>query len=237
MNLNSSSQDFAQRPHILVADDDARICDLVARYLTDHGCVVLQAHSGSEARDVVTHFAFDAAVVDVMMPGETGLSLTQHLHATYGFPVLLLTALGETQDRIAGLEAGADDYLPKPFDPRELLLRLQALIRRQPKAQSAAAYFRIGRWVFDADQACLMDGEDVVPLSAAEVKLLQVLGSKPGEVFSREVLADQCGTEGGERAIDVQITRLRRKMGDDPRLGSGLQTVRGKGYLLRVDMP
>lgn len=231
----TNEADFSSRPHILVVDDDVRICDLVTRYLTDHGCLAVSAHSADEARSLLKSFVFDAGVVDVMMPGESGLSLTAYVQGAFGFPVLLLTALGEAQDRIAGLEAGADDYLPKPFEPRELLLRLHALMRRRPKPTGQAEKFRIGSWVFDAAEEALIDGNNLVRLSAAEVKLLQVLGAQPGVVIAREVLAEKCAIEGGERAIDVQITRLRRKMNDDPRAPSGIQTVRGKGYLLRVE--
>lgn len=222
------------RPHILVVDDDTRISSLISRYLWDHGYVAVAAHNAAEARAALSALQFDAAVVDVMMPGESGIDLTRDIHARMDLPVILLTALSEAPDRIAGLEAGADDYLGKPFEPRELLLRLQSMLRRKPAPEAAQQDIRIGRWVFAPALSALQDGAEKIALSAAEATLLRALASRPGVVMSREELSRKCALEGGERAIDVQVTRLRRKLGDDPRSPAWLQTVRGKGYLLRT---
>lgn len=230
------SDSFAARPHILIVDDDDRIRDLVARFLTEHGFVAVTTSGPAEARAALAAFSFDALVVDVMMPGETGLEFTQGLRRDGDdVPVLLLTALGEAEDRINGLETGADDYLAKPFEPRELVLRLQAILRRRPKPQLMQKPVSIGRWVFDPAENILRDGDNEQPLTTAETTLLKALVSKAGEVISREALVKMCDMDDtGERTIDVQVTRLRRKIEDDSRVPRFLQTVRGKGYLLRV---
>ena len=230
-----NTQSLANQPHILVVDDDVRIRDLVSRYLTDHGFVVITAQDAKEARAMLERFEFDAMVVDVMMPGETGLELTQAIQNQYNIPVLLLTALGESDDRIAGLEAGADDYLPKPFEPRELVLRLNAILRRTVKTQDLTQPFKIGRWRFDPALKVLEDGAEQVNLTEVENNLIRALASQPGEPVSREELAKRCGLEAGERTIDVQVTRLRRKIEEDTKAPRYLQTVRGKGYLLRIE--
>lgn len=226
--------DHASRPHVLVVDDDARICDLVSRYLKDHGFVAMTAKDAAEARALLKSFEFDVLVVDVMMPGETGLEFTNDLRRTRAIPVLLLTALGEAQDRISGLESGADDYLAKPFEPKELVLRLQSILRRSP-IKNAARPFKIGRWVFDPEHEELRDGAKTQKLTTAEANLLRALARRPREVISREELAQKCGLESGERTIDVQVTRLRRKIEEDTRMPRHLLTVRGKGYMLRIE--
>ncbi|NCC21204.1 MAG: response regulator transcription factor [Alphaproteobacteria bacterium] len=224
------------KPHVLVVDDDARIRQLVSRYLTQNGFVSVSASSAGEARELMESLEFDALVVDIMMPDETGLAFTSALRERSDIPVLLLTALGDAQDRIAGFENGADDYLPKPFEPRELVLRLQALLRRRPKPVSEASRFRVGRWSYDGDADELIDeeGGDIVRLTAVEANLLRGLASRAGEAVSREELARICNMESGERTIDVQVTRLRRKLEEDSRTPRLLQTVRGKGYMLRT---
>lgn len=230
------SEHLADRPHILVVDDDDRIRDLVARYLTEHGFVAATTANAAEAREAVAAFSFDALVVDVMMPGESGLDLTRALRQKTDIPVLLLTALGETQDRISGLETGADDYLPKPFEPRELVLRLQAILRRKPKAHAGGGPVKIGPWRFLPDENVLSNGASSQRLTTAEVTLLKALIAHAGKVISREELVRLCEMDDtGERTIDVQVTRLRRKLEDDAKMPRYLQTVRGKGYLLRVD--
>ena len=226
---------FAERPHILIVDDDQRICALVARYLDDHGFVPFQAHSAVAAREVLACLEVDALVVDVMMPGESGTDLTRSLRGSLKSPpVLLLTALGETGDRIQGLEAGADDYLAKPFDPRELVLRLNAILRRTRKDKDAPKSFMIGPWRFDSSAQRLTQGTQSVPLSAAEVSLIQALAARGGEVLSRDDIARATGMAAAERTVDVQITRLRKKLRDDGKAPRYLQTVRGKGYRLRI---
>ena len=227
------AQSYADRPHILVVDDDARICELVSRYLSAQDFIVVQAHDAAQARVMMANFEFDAMVVDVMMPGETGLSLTKDISSKSDVPILLLTAMSESQDRIAGLESGADDYLTKPFEPRELVLRLHTMLKRSRKPEQQAR-LQIGEWVFDPAAATL-DGDDgSVALSAVEVKLLQVLADAHGSPVSRAELAQRAEIEAAERSIDVQITRLRKKMNEDPKMPRNLQTVRGKGYLLRA---
>lgn len=227
-------QDYNSRPHVLVVDDDKRICELVSRYLTAQDFIVVQAHDASGARNMLMHFEFDVMVVDVMMPGETGLSLAADINATRDTPILLLTAMSESEDRIAGLEAGADDYLTKPFEPRELVLRLQAILKRTRRAAPQETKLQIGEWVFDPAALTIVSGGETVGLSAVEVKLLQVLASHHGQAVSRADLAAEADIEAAERSIDVQITRLRKKMGEDPKMPRYLQTVRGKGYLLRA---
>ena len=228
-------QHFSQQPHILVVDDDRRIRELVSRFLREHDFVVMTAEDAAQARAMTRNFEFDALVVDVMMPGESGLEFTKFVHEKLNIPVLLLTALGQAQDRIAGLESGADDYLPKPFEPRELVLRLNTMLRRAPKKQQVTGPIKIGRWVFDPEiEALVFDGE-IVKLTTVEGKLLRALASRPGQAMSREELAKYCGVDSGERTIDVQVTRLRRKIEEDTKTPRFLQTVRGKGYLLRVD--
>jgi two-component system phosphate regulon response regulator OmpR len=230
------AENLANRPHVLVVDDDDRIRDLVARYLTEHGFVVATTAGAAEARAALEAFTFDVLVVDVMMPGETGLEFTRALRVKNDIPVLLLTALGETDDRITGLESGADDYLPKPFEPRELVLRLQAILRRRPKAVEDKKPVRIGSWVFDPIENTLIGEREIQRLTTAEISLLNALVQKAGQVVSRDDLARMCDMDdSGERTIDVQITRLRRKIEEDTRSPRYLQTVRGKGYLLRVE--
>lgn len=236
-DVAKKQENFAGLPHVLVVDDDGRICDLVTRYLSEQGFVVMSAANAGEARALLARFEFDVLVVDVMMPGETGFEFTQGLReSAYEGPVLLLTALGEVDDRIEGLEAGADDYLAKPFEPRELVLRLNAILRRtaQKKAEELSA-FRIGRWRYDPAKDVLEDDEERVKLTAMEANLMKALAKRAGEVLSREELAELCGLEAGERTIDVQVTRLRRKIEDDSKAPRYLQTVRGKGYMLRVE--
>lgn len=227
---------LAARPHILVVDDDDRIRSLVSRFLTAEGFVVVTAQDAAHARVLCRRLIVDAMVVDVMMPGEDGLSLTRALRAERDIPVLLLTALGEAESRIAGLEAGADDYLAKPFEPRELVLRLQAILRRRPQPVPAAASYRVGRWRYDAADNTLADGDNVVSLTGVEANLLKALAGRAGQAVSRDELAALCALEAeGERTIDVQVTRLRKKLEDDPKAPRMLQTVRGKGYLLRAE--
>lgn len=229
---------YAEKPHILVVDDDDRIRDLVCRYLSERGFITLPAEDAVMARAVLERFDIDAAVVDIMMPGETGLELTESLRAKKrlkNFPIILLTAMGEAKDRIAGLQAGADDYLPKPFEPEELVLRLQAILRRVPEKPEQAVRYRIGPWIFDPLEKTLEMDEQKVTLSDIEVSLIQALAKQSGQAMDREKLAEQCDVQAGERTIDVQITRLRKKFEADTKAPQYLQTVRGHGYLLRAE--
>src|SRR6476660_7426461 len=207
--------------HILVVDDDARLRALLQRYHPGEGFRVTTAETAMDARAKLRAINPDMLVLDVMMPGESGLTLTESLRREQGhdLPVLLLTARGAPEDRIAGFEAGADDYLGKPFEPRELLLRIRALLRRAPAplADVPSGPVQIGMLVFDTDRGELRDGDEVVRLTGGEAALLTALARKPNEVLSREDIAAALGMdEAGERAIDVQMTRLRRKIEVDP---------------------
>lgn len=229
------TKDYESLPHVLVVDDDDRIRTLVSRYLREHDFVVCTADCAVEARRIKAAMAFDAIIADIMMPEETGLEYTRSLRdAGDETPVLLLTALGEADDRISGLESGADDYLPKPFEPRELLLRLQAVLKRSGAYAKKTRRFRIGTWVYNPDYKTLQDDDKTISLTGVEDKLLNVLAERSGQVVSREELEKLCDIEEGSRTLDVQITRLRKKIEVDSRTPHYIQTVRGKGYMIRV---
>ena len=220
-------------PHILVVDDDRRLRELLRRYLAEQGFRVTVAANAAEARARLDGLAFDLIVLDIMMPGESGLDLTAALRRDGGVPILLLTAMGEAEDRIAGLERGADDYLPKPFEPRELVLRIRTVLRRVPVEPPAAPReVNIGSLRFDLERKVLRRGVEEVRLTAAEAGLLDALARRPGVALSREELGRQTG---GSRTVDVQMTRLRRKIEADPRFPRYLQTVRGRGYMLQPE--
>jgi len=224
--------------HILVVDDDARLRGLLSRYLAGEGFRVTTADTAADARAKLRAINPDLVVLDVMMPGESGLDLTGALRREQGhdLPVLLLTARGAPEDRIAGFEAGADDYLPKPFEPRELVLRIRAMLRRAPPPlpEAPTGPLRLGALTFDRDRGELRDADGTVRLTGGEAALLGALAAKPNEVLSREDIAEALGMDdSGERAIDVQITRLRRKVEADPRDPRFLHTVRGRGYVLK----
>src|SRR5271165_5826291 len=225
--------------HILVVDDDARLRALLSRYLASEGFRVTTAETATDARDKLRFMHPDMMVLDVMMPGESGLTLTESLRREQGseVPVLLLTARGAPEDRIAGFEAGADDYLGKPFEPRELVLRIRALLRRAPPPpppEAPAAALRIGAAEFDVERGELRDAGGPIRLTGGEAALLTALARKPNEVLSREEIAEALGMDdAGERAIDVQVVRLRRKIEADPREPRFLHTVRGRGYILK----
>lgn len=222
--------------HILVVDDDARLRDLLKQYLSESGFRVSAAQSAADARKKMSNIVFDLIVLDLMMPVETGLQFAHALRATDSVPILMLTAMGEAESRIQGLEAGADDYLAKPFEPRELVLRINSILRRVPRAaEPAQTTARLGDVVFDMGRDELSRGGQPIPLTTGEQRLLHVLAERPGAVFSREDLARLLTPGGGERAIDVQVTRLRRKIEPDPKMPRYLQTVRGQGYILRPD--
>jgi two-component system phosphate regulon response regulator OmpR len=223
---------------ILVVDDDVRLRGLLSRYLGENGFRVATAETSAQARDHLRFLQPDLMVLDIMMPGEDGLSLTQALRQeARHLPVLLLTARGGPEDRIAGFEAGADDYLPKPFDPRELVLRIRALLRRAPPPAppaGASGRLQLGAMAFDTARGELRGPGGIVRLTGGEAALLAALARRAGEVLSREELAATLEMdESGERAIDVQVTRLRRKVETDPREPRFLHTVRGRGYVLK----
>ncbi|HAU28779.1 MAG TPA: DNA-binding response regulator [Rhodospirillaceae bacterium] len=218
--------------HIMVVDDDDRLRALLCRYLAENGYVVASAADAAEARRRMLDFQFDALIVDIMMPGEDGLSLTRSLRNESNVPILLLTARGAPDDRISGLEAGADDYLGKPFEPRELLLRIEAILRRARRAETVSGAL-IGGFRFDAQKGVLLgpEGEREV-LPAAESALLSALVGAAGTPVSRDSLVDILGGGMNVRSIDVLVARLRKKLGDDPRNPVHIKTVRGEGYVL-----
>ena len=221
------------RRHILVVDDDARLRRLLHRYLTELGYHVTAAGDAGEAKAALNSFAFDLMVLDVMLPGQDGISLTSELRMGIDLPILLLTARGEAEDRISGLSAGADDYLVKPFDPRELLLRIATILRRAAPAAPELQPLRFGPFVFDARRQELRRGEERIHLTDAEVSLLQILAQQPGLAVTRQQLGEQSRISGSDRAIDTQIARLRRKLESDPKRPRYLLTKRGEGYVLR----
>lgn len=223
--------------HILVVDDDERLRILLRDYLTKEGFRITLAEDAADARRKMASLTFDLMVLDVMMPGESGLELAKSVRGDTGVPILMLTAMGETGDRISGLEAGADDYLPKPFEPRELILRIQSILRRIPAAEEPMriSVVRLGVLSFDLGRELLLQGGVPVKLTTTETALLKVLGAEPGRVMSREELTQFLEIDGGDRAVDVQVTRLRRKLEPDPKVPRYLQTIRGRGYVLRPD--
>jgi len=223
-------------PHILVVDDDRRLRELLSRFLSSNGFRVTNANNAEEARNRIDGLSFDLFVVDVMMPGENGIELTKSLRETHDeTPVLMLTALAETEDRINGLEAGADDYLAKPFEPRELLLRINSILKRTTKPEEPAIeQVRFGDYHFSVKKGELTQNGDPVRLTDREREIMMTFASKPGDTVARhELLGSDSAT--GERKIDVQINRLRRKIENDPANPKWLQTVRGVGYRLTVE--
>lgn len=227
--------------HLLIVDDDERIRGLLQKFLVRNGLLVSAARDAAHARRLLAGLEFDLIVLDVMMPGEDGISLCRDLRAKLTTPILLLTAKGETDDRISGLEAGADDYLAKPFEPKELLLRINAILRRVPQSEPAVVapkVLHLGPVRYDIARGEMWEGESMVRLTATESQLMRIFSSAPGEAMSRTRLVEELSRSGGqtqERAVDVQITRLRRKIEADPKQPRYLQTVRGAGYMLAPD--
>jgi two-component system phosphate regulon response regulator OmpR len=231
--------------HLLIIDDDERIRGLLQKFLMRHGFWVTSARDAEHARRILSGLEFDLIVMDVMMPGEDGISLTRSLRAEITTPILLLTAKGDTGDRIKGLEAGADDYLAKPFEPKELLLRINAILRRvpaEPDIRSGLKVLHLGPVRYDLERGEMWRGDEPVRLTATESALMKIFSACPGEPVSRTRLVADLGRDSGqdggkaqERAVDVQITRLRRKIETDPKQPRYLQTVRGAGYMLAPD--
>jgi two-component system phosphate regulon response regulator OmpR len=225
----------ADTPHFLVVDDDERLRGLLQRYLSTNGFRITVAADAAEARRLLKSIAFDGVILDVMMPGESGLDLAADLRAQSDVPILMLTARGEAQDRIEGLERGVDDYLPKPFEPRELMLRLSALVRRARNAQPPPhREIRMGPCVFDPERGELTRAGKRVKLTSSEVQMLKLFAANAGRSFSRANLCTRLNIQL-ERSVDVQVTRLRRKIEEDPKLPLYIQTVRGVGYVLVPD--
>lgn len=222
-------------PHLLVVDDDKRLRELLKAYLLDNGFLVTTATDAADARGKLELFSVDAIILDVMMKGETGLQFLASLRAEgSATPVLMLTARGEANDRIVGLEAGADDYLPKPFEPKELVLRIGSLLRRRPKPVTQME-LKLGRWTYRPSRDELVDGAEIVRLSSVEAGLLKALAQRAGTIVSRDELVDKQSLASNARTIDVQVTRLRRKIEDDPKQPRTLITIRGEGYMLRPE--
>ena len=230
--------------HLLVVDDDERIRGLLQKFLIRNGFLVSVARDAAQARRLLAGLEFDMLVLDVMMPGEDGISLTRDLRRKMKLPILLLTAKGETANRIEGLEAGADDYLVKPFEPKELLLRINAILRRMPQPDHGTPIPRVlhlGPVRYDMDRGELWRGGDPIRLTSTEAALMRIFSAQPGTALSRDKLVGDIPREelsestGAERAVDVQITRLRRKIEQDPKQPRYLQTVRGEGYMLQPD--
>jgi two-component system phosphate regulon response regulator OmpR len=227
--------------HLLVVDDDERIRGLLQKFLMRGGFLVSVARDAAQARRLLAGLEFDLIVLDVMMPGEDGIAMTRDLRRHRTTPILLLTAKGETGNRIEGLEAGADDYLVKPFEPKELLLRINAILRRVPQVRAAEAgpkVLHLGAVRYDVDRGELWNGTEIVRLTATEAALMRIFAAQAGAPVSRERLVGDLGRDeiqAQERAVDVQITRLRRKIEADPKQPRYLQTVRGAGYMLAPD--
>ena len=223
------------KKHILVVDDDTRLRSLLQRYLREQGFLVSAAKDAFEAEDFLQNYIFDLLIVDVMMPKITGLEFLHNLREKDNpIPVIMLTAMGETADRIVGLEKGADDYIPKPFEPKELVLRIKNILRRTPAAdmpKNTCLNFGSCRYDTETRELTAENGK-VIHITPVEQALLSLLGHKSGQVFSRDRLAELLGAGQGPRSIDVQITRLRKKIEKDSKNPRYLQTVRGKGYML-----
>jgi len=224
-----------EQPHVLVVDDDDRLRQLLTKYLSENGFLVSAAPDAANARAKLGGIQFDVIILDLMMPGESGLEFAENIRRTNTVPILMLTAMGEPEDRIEGLERGADDYLAKPFEPRELLLRLHNILKRVPAVQVVPSVIKLGDAVFDTERGELVKDDQLVRLTDIEIALLSVLAGRAGEIINRDLLIEMTGATGGGRAVDVQVTRLRRKIEQDPKLPRYLQTVRGRGYVLRPD--
>jgi two-component system phosphate regulon response regulator OmpR len=231
--------------HLLIVDDDERIRGLLQKFLVRNGFMATVARDAAHARRLLAGLDFDMIVLDVMMPGEDGIALTRALREIMTTPILLLTAKGEAGDRITGLEAGADDYLPKPFEPKELLLRINAILRRvptQPDEAEVPQVLSLGPIRYDIERGEMWHGQEVVRLTATEAALMRIFAGQPNAPFSRVDLVGLLNRDKGgpgeqvqERAVDVQITRLRRKIEVNPKQPRYLQTVRGAGYMLAPD--
>ena len=231
-----------EKKHILIVDDDTRICDLLEKFLDKNGYLVSAVHSAEQARQILAGLEFDLIILDVMMPRESGIELTSHLREKNKTPIILLTAKGDSKDRILGLEAGADDYLPKPFGPMELLLRIKAVLRRTGEnliyKDNINQILSFGEVSFDTERNELWDHQNLVYLTSSESKIMQIFSKSIGVPITRFDLIKALRTDGkpmNDRAIDVQITRLRRKIERNPKEPRYLQTLRGIGYMLTAD--
>ena len=223
--------------HILVVDDDLRLRSLLQRYLQENGFAVTGARDAENARMFLQQYNFDLLIVDVMMPNETGIEFLQKLRQINDVPAIILTAMGETEDRIIGLESGADDYLPTPFEPKELVLRINNILRRIPDKKSEhSKVLKLGDCIYDlTTKEFSRKNVGIIHITPVEQAILSILGQKTGQIFTREKLAELLGAGQSLRSIDVQITRLRKKIEADSKNPRYLQTVRGKGYMLLTE--
>ena len=231
-----------EKKHILIVDDDTRICDLLEKFLDKNGYLVSAVHSAEQARQILAGLEFDLIILDVMMPRESGIELTSHLREKNKTPIILLTAKGDSEDRILGLEAGADDYLPKPFEPMELLLRIQAILRRTGEISlnrnKDNPILSFGDVSFDTERNELWDNGKLIYLTSSEAKIMQIFSQSVGIPITRFDLIKAMQNDGknmNDRAVDVQITRLRRKIEKKSKEPRYLQTIRGIGYMLTAD--
>lgn len=222
-----------RQSHILVVDDDTRLRLLLQRFLRESGFLVSDASGAHEARLMMKNYKFDLVIVDIMMPEESGLVFLAKLRKDDArIPVILLTAMGEAGDRVAGLESGADDYMPKPFEPKELVLRIKNILKRTPR-EALSLNLDLGLCLYNLDKKELWSKTgELIHITPLEQAMLSLLGQKIGQVFGRERMAELLGAKQGPRSIDVQITRLRKKIEKDSKNPRYLQTVRGKGYML-----
>lgn len=224
----------AHKPHILVIDDDKEILSLIREFLISHGYYVTVADNTISARVFLQNFIFDLMIIDVMMPGEIGTEFTKFIRTYSDIPIIMLTALGEVGNRIEGLESGADDYLTKPFEPMELLLRIKNIVRRSNNQKATKKHISFGDIIYNIDSKLLKLRDEIIPLTSAENRLLNVLVQNIGQPISRELLAESCG-DVNLRSIDVTIIRLRRKIEKDPKKPEFIQTIRSLGYLLQEE--
>ena len=225
------------KPHLLLVDDDERILSLLSAYLSQNNFLISSAHNSTEARCLLDYFEFDLLVIDIMMPGENGLELLENIRKRTNVPAIFLSAKGESKDKISGLEIGADDYLSKPFEPKELLLRLERLLIRNNKGytKETARHIQIGNKVFDLQRLELYQENHLIKLTNLEISLLNFFALNPAKTISREMVINNLDLSQGKRNlnkrnVDVQITRLRKKIEPDPANPRHLKTIRGKGY-------
>ncbi len=233
MHLNNQNK---YKKHILVIDDDTRLRELLRRFLQENDFRVSTSKNTTEAREIMKLFIFDLLVVDIMMPEENGIDFTNDIRKFTNIPILMLTAMGEPENRISGLESGADDYLTKPFEPKELLLRIKNILKRIPSVKEEnKGILKLGLCSYDTENACLLKNGQKIKLTPAESTLLKIFASQTGQILTREDIVRKTGDENNPRTIDVQITRLRTKIEPDPKVPRYLQTIRGKGYILLPD--
>ena len=230
--MNNSKKSNLNIKNLLVVDDDQRIRDLLKEYLMNEGFVISTADSAENAREKIKYVTFDLIILDVMMPGDNGLKLTKEIRLASQVPIILLTAKSEIDSKIEGLETGADDYITKPFSPKELILRINSILKRSENKKVLNPLISFGAFVLNMETRDFSKSGKRIYLTEKELNLLMILAQSPGQPLSREDLA---GIDEPGRAVDVGINRLRKKIGDDPTMPIWLQTVRGKGYILRPD--